>query len=145
MELNSITPKQGTTRARKRVGRGNGSGLGTYAGRGRGGQGQRKSRYKSGGFEGGQTSILSRLPKLKGFKNPNKVVYQVVNVSDLDVFKDGEEVNAETLAAKKLVRKASAPIKILGNGKITKKVKLKVQKVSASAKDKVIAAGGSVL
>lgn len=145
MLLNNIKPKEGSLKSKKRVGRGNGSGSGTYSGRGNKGQGQRKSGNVRPGFEGGQTPLISRLPKLKGFKNPNKKIYQVVNVSQLEVFKDGDEVNPITLAEKNLVRRKKMPIKILGNGKITKKLTVKISKVSASAKEKIVAAGGKVV
>lgn len=145
MKLNALKPKAGSTKARKRVGRGNASGLGTFSGRGCKGQGQRKSGNVRPGFEGGQTPLISRLPKLRGFKNPNKVVFQVVNVADLNRFNDGEEVNIQTLLEKKLVHKKEVPVKLLGNGKLTKKVTVRLQKNSAAAKKKVIAAGGKIL
>lgn len=145
MQLHSINPKSGSTKNRKRVGRGNASGHGTFSGRGCKGQGQRKSSNVRPGFEGGQTPLIMRLPKLKGFKNPNRLEFQVVNVSDLDRFKDGDEVNALTLVESKLVRRKGLPIKLLGHGKITKKLTVKVHKVSSSARVKVMAAGGKVL
>jgi len=143
MLLHSIKSKSGKTR--KRVGRGNASGSGTYCGRGSKGQGQRKSGNVRPGFEGGQTSLISRLPKLKGFKNPNRVPFQIVNVSDLDRFNDGDEVNVLSLLEKKLIRQKNQPVKLLADGKITKKLTIKVHKVSAAAKDKVLTAGGKVL
>jgi len=145
MKLNEMKPKAGALKARKRVGRGNASGHGTYCGRGSNGQGQRKSGNVRPGFEGGQTPLISRLPKLRGFRNPNKVFFQVVNVGSLNDFKDGEEVNIQTLLEKRLVSKKDVPVKILANGKLTKKVVLKVQKASRAAKAKVIAAGGKIL
>ncbi len=145
MKLNEMKPKAGSQKARRRVGRGNASGHGTYSGRGCKGQGQRKSSNVRPGFEGGQTPLISRLPKLRGFKNPNKVFFQIVNVSSLEVFKDNEEVNIQSLLEKKLISKKDVPVKVLGNGKITKKIVLKVQKASKAAKDKIIAAGGKVL
>lgn len=145
MQLNSIKSKSGAVKNRKRVGRGNASGSGTYSGRGNKGQGQHKSPHTRPGFEGGQTPLIMRLPKLKGFKNPNRVEYQVVNIKDLDIFKDGEEVNILTLFEKKLIRKKGDPVKLLGDGKLTKKLTVKVHKISTSAKDKVIVAGGKVL
>lgn len=143
MQLNSIKPK--VKKARKRVGRGNSSGSGTYCGRGCKGQGQRKSGNVRAGFEGGQTPLISRLPKLKGFKNPNKAEFQIVNVQDLERFNDGDEVNVLTLLEKKLIRKKGEPVKILGDGKVTKKLKVKVHKISSAAKEKIIAAGGKIL
>ena len=145
MLLNSIKYKGGAMKAKKRVGRGNSSGSGTYCGRGCKGQGQRKSGNVRPGFEGGQTPLIMRLPKLKGFKNPNKVKFQIVNVSDLECFKDGDEVNVLTLIEKKLVSKKLEPVKVLGYGKLIKKLTIKVHKISSSAKDKIIKAGGKVL
>lgn len=145
MKLSSMKPKAGAVKSRRRVGRGNASGHGTYSGRGNKGQGQRKSGNVRPGFEGGQTPLISRLPKLRGFKNPNKMIFQVVNVGSLNDFKDGEEVNIQTLLEKKLVSKKDVPVKVLGNGKLTKKIVLKVQKASRAAKEKILAAGGKVL
>ncbi|MDH5597161.1 MAG: 50S ribosomal protein L15 [Candidatus Peregrinibacteria bacterium] len=145
MQLHSIKPKAGATKSRKRVGRGNASGHGTYSGRGSKGQGQRKSGNVRPGFEGGQTPLISRLPKLRGFKNPNKAIFQVVNVSDLNRFKDGEEVNIQTLLEKNLVSKKDVPVKVLAKGNVKSKVTLRVQKSSAAAKKKIIEAGGKIL
>jgi len=140
-----MKPKAGSVKNRKRVGRGNASGHGTFCGRGCKGQGSRKSGNVRPGFEGGQTPMVMRLPKLRGFKRANKVVYQVVNVRDLNLFADGEDVNIEKLLEKRLVHKKDIPVKILGDGKLTKKISVKVQKVSASAKAQIIAAGGKIL
>lgn len=145
MQLNSIKSKGGAIKKRRRVGRGNASGHGTYSGRGCKGQGQHKSPYARAGFEGGQTPLIMRLPKLKGFKNPNKVYFQVVNVKDLNRFKDGEEVNVLTLLEKKLIRRKGEPVKLLGYGDLTKKLTIKVHKISATAKDKILQAGGKVI
>lgn len=145
MLLHSIKSKKGTVKPKRRVGRGNASGHGTYCGRGCKGQGQRKSGNSRPGFEGGQTPLIMRLPKLKGFKNPNKVDFQVVNVKDLESFKEGAEVSILTLLEKKLVRRKDKPVKLLGHGKITKKLTVKVHKISSTAKDKVLSAGGNVI
>lgn len=145
MKLNEMKAKVGSLKGKKRIGRGNASGHGTYCGRGCKGQGQRKSSNLRPGFEGGQTPLISRLPKLRGFKNPNKIAFQIVNVGSLNDFKDNAEVNIQTLLEKKLVSKKDVPVKVLGNGKLTRKIVLKVQKASKVAKDKVIAAGGKIL
>jgi len=145
MKLNTIKAKVGATSARRRVGRGNASGHGTYSGRGCKGQGQRKSGNVRPGFEGGQTPLISRLPKLRGFRNPNKVYFQIINVADLNQFKDGEEVNILTLLEKNLVTKKDVPVKLLGNGKLERKLTIRVQKSSKTARLKVITAGGKVL
>ena len=145
MKLNTIKAKAGAVQSKKRLGRGNGSGLGTFSGRGCKGQGQRKSGNVRPGFEGGQTPLISRLPKLKGFKNPNKTFFQVVNVSDLEHFDSGSEVNLHTLLEKRLVAKKDIPVKLLGNGRLTKNLVVRLQKASQSAKKKVLAAGGKIL
>jgi len=145
MQLNNLKPKAGATKGRKRIGRGNASGHGTFCGRGCKGQGQRKSGNVRPGFEGGQTPLIMRLPKLRGFKSPCKITYQVVNLDDLSIFNDGDEVNFETLLQKGLIAKKSQPVKILGDGKLEKKLSFKVQKISSSAKKKIAKAGGKVL
>jgi len=145
MKLNSIKPKSGSVKSKKRLGRGNASGHGTYSGRGCKGQGQRKSGNVRPGFEGGQTPLIMRLPKLKGFKSPTKIVYQIINVGDLERFKDGDEVNVLALLQNKLIKRKDCPVKILGNGKLTKKLSVKAHKISAAAKEKIKAAGGKTL
>jgi large subunit ribosomal protein L15 len=145
MKLHQLSIKPGAVRKRKRVGRGNASGHGTYSGRGCKGMGQRKSGNVRPGFEGGQTPLIMRLPKLKGFKNPNKLVFQVVNLSDLKDFKDGEEVNLQTLLEKKLITKKTQPVKVLGNGSLKAKLNFRVHAISAAAKAKVTEVGGKVL
>jgi large subunit ribosomal protein L15 len=145
MLLNSIKPKKGSVKATKRLGRGNGSGHGTFCGRGCKGQGQRKSGNVRPGFEGGQTPLIMRLPKLRGFKSPNRTESQILNVRDLDIFKDGDEVNVLTLIEKELIKHKDLPVKLLGNGKLTKKLTVKVHMISSSAKKKIVAAGGKIL
>lgn len=145
MKLNQIKPKIGAVKNKKRLGRGNASGHGTFSGRGCKGQGQRKSGNVRPGFEGGQTPLISRLPKLRGFNNPNKNVFQVVNVGSLEGFNDNEEVNIQALLEKRLISHKDMPVKILGHGKVAKKITLRVQKTSKSARAKILAAGGKVL
>ena len=145
MKLDSIKIKAGVNKVKRRRGRGNASGAGTYCGRGRKGQGQRKSANVRPGFEGGQTPLILRLPKLKGFRNPNRVESQVVNLKDLNLFNDGDEVNTGTLLAKNLISKKKLPVKILGIGKVEKKLTVRVQKISTTAREKIIKAGGKVL
>ncbi len=145
MKLDQMKAKAGASKSRKRVGRGNASGHGTYSGRGCKGMGQRKSGNVRPGFEGGQTPLISRLPKLRGFKNPNKTSFQVVNVVDLNRFNDGDEVNLQTLLQKRLVSKKDLPVKLLADGKLSKKVVIRLHKVSSAAREKVVAAGGKVL
>ena len=145
MQINDLFPAPGSRKKRKRVGRGNGSGHGSTAGRGDKGQGSRAGGTKGPGFEGGQTPLAMRLPKLPGFKNRNRVEYNVVNVYRLDeIFADGDTVDAEALVAKGIIKSASAPVKVLGDGELTKKLTVKVDKVSGPAKQKIEAAGGTV-
>lgn len=145
MQINDLFPAPGSRKERKRVGRGHGSGHGGRAGRGNKGQGQRAGGTKGPGFEGGQTPLAMRLPKLPGFRNPNRVEYAVVNVSRLnEVFAEGDTVDVEALIEKGIVKNAKAPVKVLGDGEITKKLAVKLDKASASAKSKIEAAGGTV-
>jgi large subunit ribosomal protein L15 len=143
MKLSEFKSKVG--RATKRRGRGNASGHGTFSCRGCKGQGQRKSGNVRPGFEGGQTPLIMRLPKLKGFKNTAKIIYQIVNLDDLNVFNDGDEVNVETLLKNGLISGKKIPVKVLGDGKLGKKLTFKVHKISKAAKEKVIKAGGKIL
>lgn len=146
MQLHQLKPKAGATKSKKRLGRGNGSGHGTFSGRGCKGQGQRKSGNVRPGFEGGQTPLIKRLPKLRGFKNPLKAHYQLVNVQDLNAFQDGQEVSLPALLEKGLVSKKTVPVKLLGNGKLERKnLSVKLHKASSSARAKVLEAGGKML
>lgn len=145
MELKDLYPAEGSRKNRKRVGRGNGSGKGKTAGRGMNGQKSRAGGVKAAGFEGGQTPLARRLPKLPGFKNINHVEYLPVNVSRLEEkFEAGDVVDGESLKAKGIIKHEDALVKILGDGEITKALTIKVDKVSASAKAKIEAAGGKV-
>lgn len=145
MQLNDLFPAPRSTKGRKRVGRGNASGNGTYAGRGMNGQLSRSGGGKGKGFEGGQQPLAMRLPKLPGFINHNRVEYAPVNVSRLEgLFGDGETVDAASLVAKGVIKHEYIPVKVLGDGELTKRLTVKVDKVSASAKAKIEAAGGKV-
>lgn len=145
MQINDLFPAPGSRKKRKRVGRGNGSGHGSTSGRGDKGQGSRAGGTKGPGFEGGQTPLAMRLPKLPGFKNRNRVEYSVVNVSRLDqAFADGDVVDGDALVAKGIVKSPSEPIKVLGDGDLGKKLVVRVDKVSGPAKQKIEAAGGTV-
>ena len=129
--------KNKTKKARKRVGRGNGSGHGTYCCRGMKGQSARAGGRRRPGFEGGQTPYLRRMPKLKGFKNPNHVEYQVVNVEKLNIFDDGATIKKEDLLSKNLISKKSRPVKLLGKGDLEKKLTIEVDKASKEAIKKI--------
>ena len=145
MQLNDLRPAEGSTKARKRLGRGNSSGTGTTAGRGTKGQLSRSGGGKGKGFEGGQQPLAMRLPKLPGFKNRNRVEYAPVNVARLEaLFEDGDTVDTEALVAKGVIKHDYIPVKVLGDGELTKKLTVAVDKVSASAKAKIEAAGGKV-
>ncbi len=145
MDLSNLKPAEGSTKKRKRVGRGHGSGHGGTSGRGMNGQASRAGGTKGPGFEGGQTPLAMRLPKLPGFRNINRKEYVPVNVSRLEEkYEAGETVNAETLVAKGIIKHEDALVKVLGDGEITKSLTVLVDKVSASAKAKIEAAGGKV-
>ena len=142
MKLHELSPAPGSRKARKRVGRGDSSGLGKTAGRGDKGQKSRTGSVIRPFFEGGQIPFFRRLPK-RGFKNPDRVVFQLVNLNVIDAnFNAGDVVDAATLREKKLLGKATLPIKILANGEITKAVTVKAEAFSAAAVSKIEAAGG---
>ena len=145
MELKDLRPAEGSRHSRKRVGRGNGSGLGKTAGRGLNGQKSRAGGGKGNGFEGGQTPLARRLPKLPGFTNINRVEYKAVNVGRLELkYEAGEVVDGASLKAKGIIKKENELVKVLGDGELTKALTVKVDKVSASAQAKLEAAGGKV-
>jgi len=141
MKLHDLRPADGSRQPRTRVGRGIAAGKGKTAGRGTKGT---KARYQvPERFEGGQMPLHMRLPKLRGFKNPFRVEYQVVNLDRLgELFPDGGEVTVADLVAKGAVRKGE-PVKILGDGDLSVPLQITVDRFSASAKDKITAAGGS--
>jgi large subunit ribosomal protein L15 len=141
LKLHHLRPAEGSKKERTRVGRGEGS-KGKTAGRGTKGT---KARYQvRPGFEGGGVRLVMRTPKLRGFKNPFKVEYQVVNVAALEeLYPKGGDVTVADLVAKGAVR-GGYLVKVLGDGDLTVKLTVKVDKVSASAETKIVAAGGSV-
>ncbi|WP_129656421.1 50S ribosomal protein L15 [Rothia halotolerans] len=140
IKIHDLRPAPGSRKAKTRVGRGEGS-KGKTAGRGTKGT---KARYQvRAGFEGGQLPLYMRLPKLRGFKNPFRVEFQVVNLDRLsELFPEGGDVTVESLVAKGAVRK-NQPVKVLGQGELTVKVNVTVDKFSASAVEKIEAAGGT--
>jgi large subunit ribosomal protein L15 len=143
--LLSLQSNPGARKKRKTVGRGVGSGHGTYSTRGMNGQRQRTGSKKRPGFEGGQTPLYRRLPKFKGFTNINRVSFQVVNVENLNSFNDNDEVDVIKLYEKKLISSKSKPVKVLGNGELTKKLTVKVDRISESAKLKIEKAKGTAI
>jgi len=141
--LDRLKPAPGSRRPRKRVGRGVGSGSAKTSGRGTKGAGARAGRKHKPHREGGQIPLVMRLPK-RGFTNPMGDSVQVVNVKALARFKKGAEVDAAALVEAGLVRSASQPVKLLGEGALEHALKVKVNAVSSSARAKVESAGGSV-
>jgi len=145
MQLHDLSPAPGSRKKRKRVGRGNASGHGTTAGRGDKGQNSRSGGGKGPGFEGGQNPIQMRMPKLGGFKNRNRVEYAVVNVGRLeDLYDAGQVVDIDSLFDKGVTKSKTAPVKVLGDGELTKALTVKVDRISAPARAKIEAAGGTV-
>jgi large subunit ribosomal protein L15 len=142
MAFNTLKANQGARKRKTRVGRGIGSGLGKTSGRGILGQGSRSGGSVRPGFEGGQNPIYRRIPK-RGFKNYTTVRYGVVNVSDLSQFKDGTEVNPTLLIELGLVKSRARGVKILGNGKLDKKLKVLAHHFSQSAIKAITEAGGT--
>lgn len=142
--LLKLKRNKGATQPKKRLGRGNGSGLGTYSGRGGNGQTARTGGNVKPGFAGGQTPLYRKMPKLKGFNNINHISYQVVNVESLNIFEDNAVVTPETLFQNKLINSISKPVKVLGNGELKKKLQVKVDRVSGSAKTQIEGLKGKV-
>lgn len=141
MKLNELSPADGSTFEPKRKGRGIGTGNGKTAGKGHKGQNARSGGGVRPGFEGGQMPLQRRLPK-RGFTNIFAKVYAVINVSDLNGLEDSSVVTAEKLIEAGVINKAFNGLKVLGRGEITKKLTVKATKISASAKEKIEAAGG---
>ena len=143
MKLFELSPAAGSVQEPKRKGRGIGTGNGKTAGRGHKGQKARSGGGVRPGFEGGQMPMTRQLPK-RGFKNYFAVNYTCVNVSELEIFDNGTVVDYDALVSAGLVKKfANGGVKILGNGELTKKLTVKVDAYSASAKEKIAAAGGA--
>lgn len=143
MQQHELRPPKGAKKNRKRVGRGNASGHGTYSGRGIKGQ-QSRSGYKTRPFfEGGQTPLIRRLPHRRGFRNPFRVEYVPISLDDLARV-EGDQVTPESLRDAGLIRSIKKPIKILADGELTGPLAIKVHRVSASARAKIEAAGGTV-
>lgn len=141
MKLFELQPAEGSTTAKKRLGRGVGSGLGKTSGKGHKGAKARSGGGKRPGFEGGQMPLYRRVPK-SGFTNIYRVEYAEVNVGQLDIFTNGTVVNAELLKAAGLIKKELGGVKVLGNGELTKNLTVEAAKFSTAAKEKIEAAGG---
>ena len=142
MKLHELRPSEGAFKTSKRLGRGTGSGLGKTSGKGHKGQNARSGGGVRPGFEGGQLPLFRRLPK-RGFSNAMfKVEYATINLSDLEKFEDGAVVTPELLKEMGILKKQLSGVKVLGNGELTKKLTVKANKFSASAKEKIEAIGG---
>ena len=142
MSLNNLRPPKGAKHSKRRVGRGHGSGYGKTAGRGHKGAQSRSGFSFERGFEGGQMPLHRRVPK-RGFTNPFRVEYAIVNLDTLvEVFDAGSDVTPELLRERGLVREKRAPIKVLGRGDVTKKLTVRAHKFSDTAAQKIAAAGG---
>lgn len=141
MELHDLTPAPGSRRRARRLGRGTGSGRGKTAGRGTKGQKARSGGAKGAPFEGGQTPLVRRVPK-RGFRNPLRREYAIVNVEQLNQFDDGTEVNPELLLETGIVRALGDGVKVLGNGDLARRLTVRAHRFSRSAIAKIEAAGG---
>lgn len=143
MQLNELKPALGASKDRKRIGRGTGSGHGKTATKGHKGQKARSGGSVKAGFEGGQMPLQRRLPK-RGFTPLDRKIYSVVNLGQLDAFDAGSTVDPAAFVASGLVKKVEHGIKVLAEGEITKALTIKAHKFSAAAREKIIAAGGSI-
>lgn len=142
MKLHELKPSEGSRKLRNRVGRGAGTGNGKTSGRGQKGQKARSGGGVRPGFEGGQLPLFRRIPK-RGFTNINRKEYAIVNLDQLNQFEDGTEVTPELLIETGVVKNEKAGIKVLGNGSLEKKLTVKANKFSASAKAAIEAKGGA--
>ncbi|MGX7108754.1 50S ribosomal protein L15 [Facklamia miroungae] len=143
MKLHTLKPAEGARKERNRVGRGQGSGNGKLAGRGQGGQGQRSGGGVRLGFEGGQQPLFRRLPK-RGFTNINRKEYAIVNLESLNIFEEGTVVSPALLIETGVIKKELSGVKILGEGKLEKKLTVQANKFSKTAEEAITAAGGSI-
>ena len=142
VSLSTLGPAKGSRKKKVRVGRGIGSKLGRTSGLGNKGQQSRRGYSRRRGFEGGQMPLHRRIPK-RGFHNPFGVTYSIVNLEELNVFPEGETVTPELLRAHGFVRRATDPIKVLGDGELKTKLSIHAHAFSASAKEKIAKAGGT--
>ena len=141
MKLHDLKPNQGATHYKKRVGRGTSSGTGKTSGRGQKGQNSRSGGGVRLGFEGGQTPLFKRLPK-KGFTNPFRKEYAIVNLEKLNAYQEGTVITQELLLKDGIIKKELSGLKILGEGKLTVKLTVKANKFSAQARQAIEAVGG---
>jgi large subunit ribosomal protein L15 len=144
VQQHELRPPRGAKKARKRIGRGNASGKGTYAGKGMKGQQARAGSGPRPGFEGGQTPLIRKLPVRRGFRNPHRIEFTPVNLRDLSRLPANSDVTPESLRAAGVIHGSEDLIKVLGNGEISGSMTVRVHRVSASARAKIEAAGGTV-
>lgn len=144
MKLHDLQPNEGSKKRKKRVGRGIAAGQGKTAGRGTKGQQARQGGSHSQYFQGGSLPFFRRLPFKRGFTNIRRVEYNEVNLDNLSGFKAGADVTPDTLAGAGLLRRPELPVVLLGRGELKTALKVRVHRVSASAAEKVLAAGGTV-
>ena len=143
MNLSDLRPAKGARKARKRVGRGHGCHVKT-AGRGSNGQNARSGGGKGPGFEGGQTPWYRRLPKYRGFKNPDRTIFQIVSLSDLNNFEANEVVTPDVLIERGVTSRSNRPFKVLANGTIDRALKVQLHAFTEAAREAIEAAGGTV-
>lgn len=139
-----LAPPKGARKRRKRIGRGDAAGQGSTAGRGMKGQKSRAGHSSRKGFEGGQLPLIKGLPMLRGFTNIFKVYYSIVGLDALNGFDEGQRITPEDLVDKQILRNLKQPVKVVGNGEITKAVTVAAHKFTRSAKERIEAAGGRV-
>jgi large subunit ribosomal protein L15 len=144
IDPSELAPDPGATHAKKRVGRGNGSGHGTYSGKGMKGQKSRSGKSVGLHFEGGQSPLARKLHVLRGFNNKWRTEYQPINLAALDAFAAGATITPELLREVGLIKHLRNPVKILGDGELTKQLTVHAHRFSESAKAAIEAAGGSV-
>ena len=144
MMQHHIKPNAGSRKPRKRIGRGNAAGGGTYAGRGLKGQKSRSGKGVKPGFEGGQNPLIKGLPMIRGFNNKFKTHYSLVSLGNLDLLPVGDNITPEYLYILGIIRSKRNPIKIVGNGDITKPLNISAHKFTESARKKIEAVGGTI-
>ena len=144
MMEHKLAPPGGARKRRKRIGRGDAAGQGSTAGRGMKGQKSRAGHSRQIGFEGGQLPLIKGLPMLRGFTNIFKVYYSLVSLDALNGFDDGQRITPEDLAQRQILRNLKQPVKVVGNGEITKAVPVAAHKFTRTARERIEAAGGRV-
>ncbi len=144
MMEHDLAPPKGARKRRKRIGRGDAAGQGSTAGRGMKGQKSRAGHSSRRGFEGGQLPLIKGLPMLRGFNNIFKVHYALVGLDALNAFDEGERITPQEMAQRQILRNLKHPVKVVGNGEITKAVTVAAHKFTRSARERIEAAGGRV-